>query len=702
MAGNRVETTIAYRLDARGLRDARRELEKAFTPENVKATNAALKDAKARVKDLASEYGRAAKAQGAMAEAPKALRNAMKAARDEVQKLTGDMQKQADAAEKLNKLAKESRGTAFRQGLYQGFGGPVSSYMHRRAEATTPEARAELASQFRGQMIGGAARGIASGVRSGVGMASAMVGGQGPMSALMGGIPFLGGAAALAEGAVGSFVERQHAQLGALPYVTMGATKAGASRGALTAAEAGGRAAYMKANGGDAAAAMREATAAQYAQWHRGGKSDKYPEGLSGESYEATYSSLRYGKATVDQLGDLTPAERAGIKAEAAEMVKRKNGLAAKNADAAGKAARSKVAAAAQAAATPFGQMQAATHGLLTGTEAIQAGTQFTKQVGGRYNDQQFAQGFAAQTLKGVDLDTSAQLFRQQRAGRGGTSGDQTNMLAKTMAQATAQGLDGSEVNEYLGKIASMQADAESKGMKIDTGTLSDLSTAMSQGLGLEGPQAMRIAGNVTSAAQNMVTNGAKGPMDVQMLRASGFDPSKGNFLETRRKMAGGMDASSTFDLLQNLVGGEGDELKRGYTLERSGLGLGTEQAIKVQDMLKRGKDAFMSSVGNKKGSAEELLSGMAMTDAKGNPTTLGSMTGGIRGQNAVANTLVGAGGAAAGNVQSLQQSAATLATSMAKDLKPAMDVVTKEIKLLSTGIGELVHAITNWKMPGL
>jgi hypothetical protein len=342
--------------------------------------------------------------------------------------------------------------------------------------------------------------------------------------------------------------------------------------------------------------------------------------------------------------------------------------------------------------------MKAATHGLLTGTDAIQAGSQFTRQVGGRYNQGQFEQAFAAETQFGVDQSTSAQLFRQQRAGRGGTTKDATNMLAKAIGAATAQGLEGSEIGEYLDTIAQVQSQAEQKGLKIDTETFTGLGVALSRGLGLEGPQAGRIAGNITSMAQNVVTQGAKGPMDIQMLRAAGFDPEKGNFLETRRKLAGGMDASSTFDLLESLVGGEGDALKRGYTLERSGLGLGTEQAIALQEKLKLGKGAFMESMaGAGTGSASDLLAGMAMTDKSGKATTLGMLTGGIRGQNAVQDQLVAAGGAAAGNVQALQQQAAAMATTMATSLKPFMDPITKNMVQLSKGLESLLRMVGEW-----
>ena len=73
MAGKSVETTIAYKLDARGLRDAKRELEKAFKPDSVKAMNAALNDAKGRVKSLSVEYANVGKAIGASADMPKRL-----------------------------------------------------------------------------------------------------------------------------------------------------------------------------------------------------------------------------------------------------------------------------------------------------------------------------------------------------------------------------------------------------------------------------------------------------------------------------------------------------------------------------------------------------------------------------------------------------------------------------------------------------
>jgi len=161
MAGKSVETTIAYKLDARGLRDAKRELEKAFKPDSVKAMNAALNDAKGRVKSLSVEYANVGKAIGASADMPKRLRDNIKAAREEVQRLVADLGKQAEIEQKIqgikqeqaqlakvtqararlaesqamlaaSQMASRQRGSAFRQGLYQGIGGPVSRFMRGR------------------------------------------------------------------------------------------------------------------------------------------------------------------------------------------------------------------------------------------------------------------------------------------------------------------------------------------------------------------------------------------------------------------------------------------------------------------------------------------------------------------------------------------------------------------------------------------
>lgn len=688
MAGSKVETTIAYKLDARGLRDARRELEKSFKPEGVKALNAALKDARSRVKDLSAEYGRAAKAQGAMANLPKQLRDNLKLARDEVQRLTGDLNKQLEIERKLAELhekeraqAKADRATAFRQGAMQGFGGPLSTFLQRREGATTQQQRDELWSQFKGQMVGGAARRAFGAARTGVGMASSMVGGSGPMGTLLGNIPFLGGAAQLAEGAVGSFVERQRAQLGAFAY----------GGNAITQAGRAGRAA-------------RPATPGRWIERPKGlldlpgGSMDDM---LAEEKDKADVAAFveRATSADWEREGGSIAQIRARNEAEGAKILEAKRARRLKQQGRGvyvpGDPGDPGVEATGPKRATD--EMIEAVHGLMSGTEAIQSGTAFARGVGGRFNRGQFEQAHAAETLFGVEQGTAASLFRAQRAGRGGGTRDPVNMLAKAIGAATAQGLDGSEINEYLEQLASMQSDAASKGLKIDTETLTSMGVALSRGLGLEGAQAGRIAGNVAGIAQGVVTQGAKGPLDIQMLRAAGFDPARGNFLETRRKLAsiqeGGMDAETMFGFLSNLVDGEGDDLKRGYTLERSGLGLGTEQAIKMSAMLKQGKGAFMSSFAGAGGlTTNKLLAGLG--DVKG-------ITGGIRGANAVQNQMVAAGGAAASNVQMLQQQAAALATTMATQLKPFMDPIAKNIVSLSKGIEQLVRYIGEWGASG-
>src|SRR3990172_484443 len=404
MAGKSVETTIAYKLDARGLRDAKRELEKAFKPDSVKAMNAALNDAKGRVKSLSVEYANVGKAIGASADMPKRLRDNIKAAREEVQRLVADLGKQAENEQKIqgikqeqaqlakvtqararlaesqamlaaSQMASRQRGSAFRQGLYQGIGGPVSGFMQRRDEAlgrggaggpagmsggaaNTAQVRAEMRSQFMGQMIGGAVRGVGAGTmqagRHIVGAASGMMGGAGPLSSMMGSIPFVGGAAGLAEGAVGSFGERQRAQLGAIPFIgsTKGmVAKANRARAGVLAGGAGdvaqagvaGRAAYMDDRIGAGtgararAAAMQEATATEYGKRYGSG-ADRHDD--SGDIFD----KIRAGKIGAGTIPGLNAAQRAEIANAARERISEQGvaTLGNRAADRAGQIARHK------------------------------------------------------------------------------------------------------------------------------------------------------------------------------------------------------------------------------------------------------------------------------------------------------------------------------------------------------------------------
>lgn len=760
MTTNKVETTIAYKLDARGLRDAKRELEKSFKPDSVNALNSALKDARSRVKDLSLEYANAAKQTGAMAEFPKTLREGLRSAREEVRRLTDDLGKQLGAEQKLHDLRVKSamlakvtrareqlaaaaadgkfkkggiggrmtdtealhaasamnRGTAFRQGIYQGLGGPISQFMQRREGATSAEQRAEMRSQFTGQMIGSAVSTIGRGTmqagRTAFNMGSAMAGGAGPMSTVLGNIPFLGGAAALAEGAVGSFVDRQRANLGALPFMggaiaesqaRGNAARAGVMRGGA-AGEAGvtaaGRAAYLNDRVGAGtgarmtAAAMQEATADIY-----GKRPDMDP---------GVWEKIRAGKIGAAQIPGMDPQDKADIANEARRRIRDKGAanLGGKAADRAGQVALEEHRKAtvkradeayAEAAGDPFAGAKAAVHGLMTGTEAIQASTAFTRKVGGGVNNDQFAQAFAGETLAGVDQGTSAALFKAQRAGRGGTSKNERDMLAKAIGAATAQNLEGSEIGEFLDVIASAQAESSQKGLSLDTDALGDMAVALSRG-GLAGPQAGRVMAGVSSFAEDQLTSGVKGPLGIALMRSQGFDPSKGNFLETRAKLAGGMDAGGLFDFLKQIAPGEGSELQKGFNMESAlrsgGINVGQQGGVSLANMVSGGKDAFMASIGDRKGTADELLAGMRMTDANGNPTTLGKMTGGIRGQNAVQDTLVGAGGAAAGNVLALQQQAAHMAATLARTLDQPLSMVTNAVVTVSKGLETILQRL--------
>jgi hypothetical protein len=338
----------------------------------------------------------------------------------------------------------------------------------------------------------------------------------------------------------------------------------------------------------------------------------------------------------------------------------------------------------------------------------MQAVGEFGQQVGRLPGAGEFQSALGLERLYGVDRGTSAQLLRQLRPGRGGATGLGEDMLASLVADALAEGLEGSEITEHLAHIAEMQEQAASRGMKIQSETLSAMAIGLGHALGLEGVRGGQVAGQLAGAAQSVVTQGARGPIDIQMLRAAGFRPELGqqSFFGARRKLAnieqGGFDADTMFDLLSNLTAGVGSEEEAGYTLERAlgsaGVTVGPEEAIKMARGLAGGREAFAATLEHAKETggirtAEGVGKALDSADFK-------ALTGTIRAQNAIQDKLLSAGSDMVGNVQKLQLQAASLADKMG-DLAPHMGKVVDNIVTLSKGVEMLVDKINEWAANG-
>ncbi len=204
----------------------------------------------------------------------------------------------------------------------------------------------------------------------------------------------------------------------------------------------------------------------------------------------------------------------------------------------------------------------------LTRRQTLAAAGQAGQRYGGTMTGDLFGQIQGAEAL-GIGADTTASFLRQQRPGRGGTGTSES--FVRVLGDGVAQGLKAAEVDEYLKKTASAMEHSESQGMKIDPESFSRLATVAGTGMGLGGLQGARIAEGLTAGVQGIGLRGAAGPVDVAVMRAMGFDPTKrGQYAQFTKATEGGFSAEQMATLVRSLAGNIGDTTEAGLIVSRA------------------------------------------------------------------------------------------------------------------------------------
>ncbi len=557
----------------------------------------------------------------------------------------------AQGAQEWQNLAEEAERAAqrikraFSHGFFQGFAPNIGQFLESNEKGV-------MARQMAGQYAGSAIRG---GIGRGVNAASGMLGGQGPLTTMFGNIPFIGGAASQAEAMAGSALSFYQARFQASPF--LGGAEARfipGQQGGFTGdrGEAAGRErAALMGNLADRSNAMRErlmrergmdfSTAEQVAtQW-----ADRYGGG----------AQMRKDRPDL-VLGaqDATPSRNVLTN----DPTKGYSGVGQK-----------------------IG---------LDATASIQLAGQLAQSIGGRgaMSTDRFSQILGAQTM-GVDSGAAAGLFRQLQPGRGGTTADPQNILGRVIGDALAQGLENSEITEYLETIASVQEAASQNGIQISTEGFSRLAGAFS-GMGIQGMQASRLASQFTQAPLNVASRGVNGPVDVQMARAFGYDPSKpGSYIGALRAMEKAPNSPEAMQsFIQKITAGtSGDEgsfvLRR--ALGQMGINTSFEQA-----------DKLMS------GDFSELPSKAADLGGQLDSPVVKALAGPLQAQAGVQNELLAAGRNMLPIVQQIQGDAAKLSSTISKwapQLKDISDMVG-EGSLQIRELLDLLRALVSRQAP--
>jgi len=143
-------------------------------------------------------------------------------------------------------------------------------------------------------------------------------------------------------------------------------------------------------------------------------------------------------------------------------------------------------------------------------------------------------EAMALNRMYGVSAELAGGFERMQMPGAGDIGrhgkfeiGVRQQSLAQATMTATAVGLSGSQIPEYLSMLVEQGKRMEQSGIKFDVANLTGTAKMLSA-MGLEGLQAARVAKEANTAGSAVSARGVSSPAEMLLARAAGFDPSKG------------------------------------------------------------------------------------------------------------------------------------------------------------------------------
>lgn len=195
---------------------------------------------------------------------------------------------------------------------------------------------------------------------------------------------------------------------------------------------------------------------------------------------------------------------------------------------------------------TEFGFMPTQVQGML-GQFGRTRGGLLTQRMRG-----EFREALAAQVVAGTSMQQAGGFYRMFRPGGGG---GEYRSLSETLAAAFVQKLEGGEIGEYLDSLVQLGRQAEQQGVKIDPREF-QRGTGLLGALGMKGLQAQRAVTGISSAAMQLSQTGVRGPQDMLLLRAAGYDPAKGplSYVRAINKLEGGISGEGGTQILTNLL----------------------------------------------------------------------------------------------------------------------------------------------------
>lgn len=319
--------------------------------------------------------------------------------------------------------------------------------------------------------------------------------------------------------------------------------------------------------------------------------------------------------------------------------------------------------------------------------EAFQFAAQIARIGGGQALDMPrefFRTAFAAKTLYGVGPEVSGAFMQaDRRGGLVGGAGRGGDAMAEAIGQATAIGLEGSEINDFLNVIASGIQDWKRTGMPINAGSIAGMARGI--GVSIGAVRGMAVAQGMTAAAQGVAMGGPQGAMDMMMLQAAGYrGGGAAEFEQAQIALEKGLTAKQVGGLMKRLTrmggGAESGRLFAKQMLREKGI------SISPSEMMALEKTGFKGLLEG--GAVEGTTGGKLAREAA---AALDPVT---RRQALIDNKKIAAGNAMIKSVQDLDESSTNIAKQFSKELGPYVSDLTGLFKELTESLPGLISVL--------
>jgi hypothetical protein len=315
--------------------------------------------------------------------------------------------------------------------------------------------------------------------------------------------------------------------------------------------------------------------------------------------------------------------------------------------------------------------------------EAFQFAAQVARIGGGRAMEMPpafFQAAFAARTLYQAGPEvTGAFMQAGRRGGLVGGVGRGGEAIAETIGQATAIGLEGSEINDFLSVIASGIQDWKRTGIPMNAGSITGIARGVGGAVGAV--RGMTIARGITGAAQGLAMGGPQSAIDMMMLQAVGYRGGGAESFEQAQIALerGEFGAKETSRLMERLTtmggGGAAGRLFAREQLRQKGIQIGpTEmQRIGREGIAELPKAGTLTSKELAERAATELDPALAR-------------------QANIVNQQIATGNAMLSSTQNMAEAASATAKTFTDTFGPSIDSLTTGIKEAADGLSEFTE----------